>query len=148
MKIIDLTHPIDESMPVYPGTMPPVFNVANTIECEGFKEIRMDLCSHTGTHIDAPAHIFPNGRALDDYEVSKFIGMGTMIDLRRIEGKEALIEDLVAHLDIMAISDFVLLRTGWSERWGDEGYFFEHPTLSIDAARWLSMFNIKGVGIV
>lgn len=50
MKVIDLTHTIRESMPVYPGTEPPSFTPANTYEKDGFKETRLAMFSHTGTH--------------------------------------------------------------------------------------------------
>ena len=58
MKIIDLTHTISEDMPVYPGTEPPVLKPANTYEKDGFRETLLSLYSHTGTHVDPPAHLF------------------------------------------------------------------------------------------
>ncbi len=36
MKVIDLTHVIESTMPVYPGTEPPTFEPANTYEKDGF----------------------------------------------------------------------------------------------------------------
>ena len=53
MRIIDLTHPISEDMPVYPGTEPPIFETGCSIEEAGFLEKKITLYSHTGTHIDA-----------------------------------------------------------------------------------------------
>ena len=61
MKAIDLTHIITEDMPVYPGTEPPKLTPANSYERDGFKETLLSLYTHTGTHIDPPAHIFPDG---------------------------------------------------------------------------------------
>lgn len=58
MRIFDLTHTISEQMPVYPGTEPPVLSPANSYERDGFKETRLCMFSHTGTHIDPPAHLF------------------------------------------------------------------------------------------
>ena len=62
MKVIDLTHVIEGSMPVYPGTEPPVFTSANTYEKDGFKETKISMLTHTGTHIDPPAHLFGIGQ--------------------------------------------------------------------------------------
>lgn len=42
MKVIDLTHMIESTMPVYPGTEPPIFEPANTYEKDGFIE---NLCN-------------------------------------------------------------------------------------------------------
>ena len=60
MKVIDLTHTIAPSMPVYPGTLPPKFIPANSYERDGFKETLLQMYTHTGTHMDPPAHLFPD----------------------------------------------------------------------------------------
>lgn len=66
MKVIDLTHVIESTMPVYPGTEPPTFEPANTYEKDGFKETRISMFTHTGTHMDPPAHLFRDRTALED----------------------------------------------------------------------------------
>lgn len=57
MKIVDLSHTISPDMPAYPGTEQPIFKIGRTIENDGFLEKEITLYSHTGTHIDAPAHL-------------------------------------------------------------------------------------------
>jgi kynurenine formamidase len=52
-------------MPVYPGTEPPEFLVPCTIAVDGFTEKKLTLYSHTGTHMDAPAHILEGAPTLD-----------------------------------------------------------------------------------
>ena len=66
MSILDLTHYLEAGMPVYPGTEPPVLEEANTISRDGFREKKITLYSHTGTHMDAPAHILPGAPTLDE----------------------------------------------------------------------------------
>mgnify|MGYP005925729109 CR=1 FL=1 len=57
MRILDLTHTIAESMPVYPGTELPALKQANSYEKGGFKETLLCLYSHTGRTPDgAPSH--------------------------------------------------------------------------------------------
>ena len=65
MKVIDLTHTICQNMPVYPGTEPPTFEPANSYEKDGFKETKISMFTHTGTHMDPPAHLFPHLTRLD-----------------------------------------------------------------------------------
>lgn len=65
MHVMDLTQTIGETMPVYPGTEQPKLTQTNTIEKDGFKETLLRMYSHTGTHMDAPAHIFPGAPTLD-----------------------------------------------------------------------------------
>ena len=71
-------------MPVYPGTEPPVLENANTYEKDGFKETKLSMFSHTGTHIDAPAHIFEHGQTLDKFEADTFVGKALVIDCREV----------------------------------------------------------------
>ena len=73
MKVIDLTHVISEDMPVYPGTEPPKLEPANTYEKDGFKETLMSMYTHTGTHMDPPAHLFADRTTLDQFPVSQFV---------------------------------------------------------------------------
>ena len=46
MRVIDLTHIIESTMPVYPGAEPPTFEPANTYEKDGFNGFRhqKDIC--------------------------------------------------------------------------------------------------------
>ena len=73
MTVIDLTHTIEETMPVYPGTQPPWLETVNTYEKDFFKETLISMFSHTGTHMDPPAHIFPEGKTLDQFPPEQFI---------------------------------------------------------------------------
>ena len=68
MKIIDLTQLITASMPVYPGTEPPHLTVANTYETDGFRETLLSFFSHTGTHMDAPFHLFGDRTKLNEMQ--------------------------------------------------------------------------------
>ena len=65
MRVLDLTHTIAENMPVYPGTETPIFAGANTYEKDGFKETKLTMYTHTGTHMDPPAHLFADRATLD-----------------------------------------------------------------------------------
>ena len=38
MQIIDLSHTIENGMPVYPGTQPPLIETPLTIDANGFQE--------------------------------------------------------------------------------------------------------------
>jgi arylformamidase len=147
MTIVDLTHAITPIMPVYPGTEPPVFQRANTVERDGFAETLIRVGSHTGTHIDAPAHMVANAPTLDQFGAERFVGRACVVDVSAVDGGEIARSVLEPHADIVARCDFVLLHTGWSRYWGDAHYFAGFPVLSLDAAGWLIGRNLKGVGL-
>ncbi len=144
MNVIDLTHPIAPGMPVYPGTDPPSMECANTFERDGFLEHRLGMHTHTGTHIDAPAHILPGGATLDTYSVERFLGPAFLIDAA---GGPPGIGALRPYEDEIRKSDFLIMRTGWSGRWGSEEYFRGFPVLGADTAEWLCGLGLKGFGV-
>jgi kynurenine formamidase len=87
MKLVDLTHPITPNMPVYPGTQPPVFITGCSIDETGFLEKQITLYSHTGTHIDAPAHLIKDHNTLDMLEIEHFYGPALMLDFYNFKAK-------------------------------------------------------------
>lgn len=150
MKIIDLTQIISSTMPVYPGTEPPVITNATTIDNDGFAEKLISMFSHTGTHIDAPGHILEGGFTLDQFCAGNFVGNGLVIDISECSIVERdFLEKYKTQIEGYAQfdgSDFVLFRTGWDKKWGTEDYFSGFPLLSEDALKWLCNFKIKGIG--
>lgn len=143
-KIIDFTHKLENGLPVYPGTPPPSFKKAASIEQNGWAEIRMDVSTHMGTHMDAPAHIIPGGKSLDQLPLEQFMGKAFILDCSRVS---IITKDMLdQNIEKIRQSDFILFATNWDERWGKKSYFDQPPTLSRDAAEFLVKKNIKGVG--
>lgn len=89
MRVLDLTHTIAENMPVYPGTETPIFAGANTYEKDGFKETKLTMYTHTGTHMDPPAHLFAGRTTLDAFPASQFIGKALVIECSGRQGHHA-----------------------------------------------------------
>ncbi|MBN2657638.1 MAG: cyclase family protein [Spirochaetales bacterium] len=147
MTFIDLTHTLSEDMPVYPGTEEPVFLAGNTIEKDGFAEKKITMFSHTGTHMDAPAHLLEGRAALDDFPVDKFSGRACLFDFSGKSRPAIEIADLTGIEPLLEHCDFLLIRTGWDRYWGTEKYFRDFPVLTEQAALWLSKVPLKGLGI-
>lgn len=133
-------------MPVYPGTKPPGFIVACTIDRDGFKETELTMYSHTGTHMDSPAHLFEQGQTLDEFNPGYFYGSAVVLDVSNIQG-EISIEVLAKHHSVLERMDFLILYTGWDKLWGQDEYFNNYPVLSLAAARWLVDIGFKAIGV-
>ena len=148
MKIIDLTHVISPDMPVYPGTEGPKFEPANSYERDGFKETRLSMFSHTGTHMDPPAHLFPEGITLDRMEISQFAGSAAVIDCTDLsEGGRITMEYVNRNRKNADRAEFLLFRTGWDRYWGKEEYFGEYPYIDDEVAEYIVEKGKKGVGL-
>lgn len=133
-------------MPVYPGTEQPVIITGCSIDEVGFLEKKITFFSHTGTHIDAPAHLIKGHSTLDMLPVDHFYGPALMLNFDNFTPSIGL-KELEPYQDRIKQIDFLLLCTGWSRYWGSEKYFIDYPVLSLDAASWLSGFGLKGFGI-
>jgi arylformamidase len=146
MAYFDLTHLMHSGMPVYPGKNQPFIEQTAFLKEDGYNETRIEIDSHTGTHMDAPAHMLANGKTLDEYPVSRFSGHATVI---RIPSQNHLIElpFLKVHAEEINNSDFVLFDTGWSRLWGKDEYLNSYPVLTAEAAQWLVGNNLKGIGM-
>lgn len=148
MKIIDLTHTITESMPVYPGTEPPSLTLANTYEKDHFRETLLTMFSHTGTHMDAPAHIVPGKTTLDAFPAAQFAGRALVIDCRHMEAGERVPLSAILKYGVKAEeADFLLFNFGWDRYWGKPEYFGDYPCLGPEAVQYLMDHHKKGVGM-
>jgi len=82
---IDVTLPIGEDLPVWPGDPRPVFTVHPIEGPEGFQTTGISMGSHTGTHVDAPAHVEAGGRTLDQIPQDRYIGPCQVIEVNTDE---------------------------------------------------------------
>ena len=147
MKVIDLTHVIESGMPVYPGTEPPRFEPANTYEANGFKETRISMFTHTGTHMDPPAHIFAGRTALDAFPPEQFIGRALVIDCTAAkEGEPVTMDYLLPYGDKLKRADFLLFYLGWDARWGTDSYFGDYPCIDDAVLDFILAGDYKGIG--
>lgn len=147
MKVIDLTHTIRERMPVYPGTDAPRFIPANSYEKDGFKETLLQMYTHTGTHMDPPAHLFAGRTTLDQFPAEQFIGKALVIDCRGVGAGGAITRDLVERYGEKAReADFLLFNLGWDDRWGTDDYFGDYPCLDDAVMDLVIQGRYKGIG--
>ena len=133
--LTDLTHTISPEMTHYPGTPPPSLKRFCTIEEDGYTELEMVITTHTGTHIDAPAHIIPGGKTLEKYDISCFTGKAICLDCTSCKTitKEFLQKSLIQSDGVV----FLILKTGWAKKWGKDEYFNDFPVLSDEAAKFV-----------
>ncbi|MBN7575153.1 MULTISPECIES: cyclase family protein [Clostridium] len=148
MKVIDLTHTISENMPVYPGTEKPKLEVASTYEKDGFKETLLTMFSHTGTHMDSPAHLFSQRTTLDSFSAEQFVGKGIVVDCSDLkEGQKITMRYIEAVKEKADTAQYILFYTGWYKYWGTDAYFGNYPYITEEVAEYLIKSKKKGVGI-
>lgn len=147
MKAIDLTYTIKEEMTVFPGTEMPKLITTSNYEKDGFRETSISIYSHVGTHMDPPAHIYPDRTTLDEFPASQFIGKGLVIDCRDLnEGEDITIDCILKYGKKAEKVDFLLFNTGWDKYWGTDKYFGDYPCVNDDVLDYVLNGNYKGIG--
>ena len=137
LKIIDLSRTITPGMQGFPGDITPR---TERLEFDGFRTANISLCSHSGTHIDAPAHLSSQSVTLDMMPPETFWGLALLADVRAAAGHGIEIADLAPHAEKLAEADFLLLK------FGTEEYLAGFPTLSREAAQYALSLGIRGFG--
>jgi kynurenine formamidase len=104
------------------------------------------LPCHAGTHVDAPIHVDPKGRSIEELPLESFVGPGAVISIEKKGGEAVTANDLQALGLAVSAGDIVMLHTGWDEKFEGPEYNL-HPYLSADAADWLVSRGVKLFGL-
>lgn len=147
MEMVDLTHVIYDGMPKIP-VLPDV-HVKRFFSLEKGHPLNvteLSLPCHAGTHVDAPIHIVPNGKSIEELSLDSFVGPGAVIPVKKRGGEEVTAKDLESSGVPVHRGDIVMLYTGWDEKFESPDYNL-HPYLSVDAAQWMVQKGVKLFGI-
>jgi long-chain acyl-CoA synthetase len=139
-RLIDLSHPLHEGMLTFPGLNHPRTEVTQLARhgVEGRATRRLVLGTHTGTHLDAPLHFVEGGGSIDQVPLSTLVGPAVVADLGPAGPlQEISLAQLQAAVGGRLAHPRVLLRFGWSARFGRMDFYSESPFLARDACSWL-----------
>lgn len=147
MKVIDLSHTINELMPVFPGSEKPQLTTVASYEKDGYRETLIHMYSHTGTHIDPPAHVYEKGLTLDALPLTQFIGQAIVIDCTHLKpGDPITMKEVGGAGEDVENADFLLFNTGWNKFWGSEEYFGDYPCIDDEVLDFILLGKYKGIG--
>jgi arylformamidase len=145
LKAIDLTMGIDSSMKVFPGSPQPSFITWSRFETQGYFSEVMFLSTHTGTHIDAPAHFVPNSKTIDQLDVSRFVTHGILLRFPKNADQQITLNDIINYK--INANDTVIFATGWENQHDKDNYMYNNPGLSAEAAEYLANIKVNAVAI-
>ncbi len=143
--LIDLSHPIHNGMPLFPGTPALKIRQLNDLKEDGFREKQIVLTTHVGTHLDAPAHILDDGKFLDRLPLWQFYGRALTLNVQAFKGKAIPPQIFDSIVDPESL-DFILFYADYGKLWGSEEYWKDFPTLSPEAAERIIKMDLKGIG--
>jgi arylformamidase len=146
VKIVDLTQPMANGMPVMEGIDAPQFRDFADVGVDGYAMSRYTFVNHTGTHVDAPAHQIAGGASLDEIPLDRLVTYAVTIDLTGHEPGPVGPADLDGQLDQVLAGDLVLFRSGNAGNWGTDAYWHGWCYPDTLAAKALIDRDIAGIG--
>jgi kynurenine formamidase len=105
----------------------------------------MFLSTHTGTHIDAPAHFVQNSKTVDQLDVSRFVSHAIILKIPKDADQQITANDIV-NCQIGA-NDTIVIATGWENHHDSANYMSNNPGLSAEAAEFLASARVNAVAI-
>jgi arylformamidase len=132
--VIDISRRIEPGMTIYPGDPPLVMEPALSRARGDLANVtRLELGSHTGTHVDAPVHFLDGAGGVEALPLDALIGPAVVVDAGAPSG--ALDAAAVAALSLPDGAERILLKGA-----PEDG-------LAGDAARALVARGVRLVGV-
>ncbi|MCG5026888.1 arylformamidase [Anoxybacillus flavithermus] len=106
---IDISQPLNEQIPVWPGDTPFSYRIRWRKEGSGSVNVgQITMSTHTGTHIDAPFHFDNEGKRVIDLDLNVYIGPARVIHL---PNQKKIGIDELQHIDLKGVTR-LLIYTG------------------------------------
>lgn len=141
--IVDLTHTIENLMPVYPGDDETLLSQSRYLETDKYNNFILKINMHAGTHIDGPMHLTKSNVYISQIPLEQLIGAGCLINAygqSSIYYKEE-------YEEIISENDIVLIYTGHDKKFYTSDYFESYPVIEESMADLLIRKKIKLLGI-
>ena len=138
-KMIDITRPLSEETPFWPGDEQ--FNRRLITVADGFVTSGLKMSSHSGTHMDAPAHLAHCDTTVDKIPLTKLILNATVVDC---SNKKVIDEDVLSGLSLQGKA--LLLKTDSSDS-NQTDIFKNYTALTASAAEAARGMGIALLGI-
>jgi arylformamidase len=152
--MIDISWPINNTMTTYKNRGGVEVERMSIVERDGVGQSRIMCDSHTGTHVDAPAHFIAGGKTIDQIPLEHINGTCFVFEIPRNvnvimpEHITACIEQVCANGVHNNISEhIVLFKTANSRHHADALFDQAFVYLSFSAAEYLVNYGVKAVGI-
>lgn len=142
MKLIDISRKLGKNVPTWPGDTPFSFQIEWAKADSGSVNVgKLEMSTHTGTHVDAPFHFDDEGKRIYDLDLNLYVGRALVVDMRNKESVGASDFDGV---DLQGV-ERVILRT---DSWENPSQFPEKITyLRPDLASFLGEKGVRLIGV-
>ena len=144
MKLIDVTVPIDATLPTHPHTTPfSLEPVRRRARGDRSNLSTLHMSAHTGTHVDAPVHLVDGGAGVEALPLEILCGRARVVE---VTSRKAIAAEDLERLDLS--EDIrLLIKTHNSRLWGDATFHSDYIGIGESAAKLLVHHGVKLVGV-
>lgn len=149
MRIYDVTVPITNNLPVWPGDPSPSIQRISKMEDGGDANVsQLTMSAHLGTHVDAPFH-FLGGDATTIEQLPLNLLIGRAYVLQLADEVDTITATELESAEIPPRTRRLLFKTRNSRLWQNHAGSFaeDYVAISADGAQFLVDRGIKLVGI-
>jgi len=114
VKIIDLSYNLSNGIFAYPSDPKIIIKKKKNIARDGSMLHSLSFSTHSGTHLDVPAHIIENGKSLDQFPLSAFMGKAIKVNKSNYRMLSKIEKDYNA----------IVYETQWYLEYSDPTIFF------------------------
>lgn len=148
LSFAELSHPFEHDMPTLPGYNDVEIRRPVTHAKHGVMSHKVKMMMHTGTHLNAPAHLIQGGAGVGELSLHHFFGPGVVLDLQTPEWGTISDDDLAKAALPIQENDIVIINTGWHQKYSDSQEYFGHaPGLTQEAAEYLVSKKVRLLGV-
>jgi kynurenine formamidase len=146
MKLIDLSRPLVDGAPAFPGDPQLAITEHGRIATHDCNISQVVMGTHQGTHLDAMYHIFDDGRTVDQMPLEWFYGPARCLRIPKQPNELITEHDLRQSEQFLMQDAKIILNTGWHHQFGKQHFFTDYPSLTVEAARYLAGRRLRLLG--
>ncbi len=149
MNIYDITLPLSEDLPTWPGDSSLSMTRSSDLAKGDIANVsKLALGVHTGTHIDAPCHFEAEGVGIDQIPLDILIGPCRVLEMTALSEGQEIDRPRLEQLELGGITR-LLFKTRNSRWWmqKDQTFHEDFIALAADGASYLVAQGIKLIGI-
>lgn len=144
MNIIDLSYPLTDNMPVFPGDAGFRLRKEKSFEKNSYTEYSVSAGLHTGTHIDAPMHLTEDGSYIGEFPAELFCADGILLNVQN----EKEISRKPEYGNAVKEGCAVLLYSGFADMYAEpEKYYGNYPVITEELCELFIRKKIRILGI-
>lgn len=140
---LDLSHPISDQMPCYPGDLQVTLKQQAFYRIDGHNNFALSTGMHSGTHLDGLMHLTESLTRIAELPIELFAGKGLIVNVCG----QTEIDLPESAFDALSTGSIVLFYTGFDQYFGKEEYYNAYPSISEATAWHLVKKGVKMIGM-